>query len=153
MYSNTIDIFPDDDRNPIMFLYEETSIKGQTEYGKRNILTPEIGNVLLKITVECILKNHDRYWCDSTYYDKDDARIQNKKKIICIYVNIPDEFLEEDTKTIKLDILDDDSNIVNNNITERIFKCWKIPSKCGGPWFCNLYDIYVPIKVEYVKIT
>ena len=156
MYGNIIDTFPDDNKNPLRFYYDKNHVIGISDYSKRNIITPKVGEIVLKMTVRCIFRTHDGYCSGFEFFgDEDDMKkwLHQKSEICSIYFNIPDEFLDEETKTIRSDILDDDSNIIENEITEIVFKEWTVHSKCNGSGVCNLYDTYIPLKIEYVKIT
>lgn len=155
MYSNIIDTFPNDEENPIRFYYYSGQIKYMSGYGERNTIDPKSGDIVLKMTIKCTLKNHDGY-CSSfdIFSDEDkDSFIHSREQIEKIYLKIPDEFLDESTQKIREDILDNESNIINNEITERLFQEWEGHSDCNGSGCCTLYDIFTPVKIEYVLIT
>lgn len=159
MYGNIIDTFPDDNENPLRFYYDGTVITAISKYAERNIINPDVGETVLKMTVKSILKTHDGYCSgfdddsdEESDNDEKDLYIEKKEENHVIYFRIPDEFLDEYTNKIKSEILDSESNIINNNITKRIFKKWKSHSLCDGSRYCNLFDIYIPIKIEYVEI-
>lgn len=152
-----IDTFPDSEENPFEFSYYRHNIIPITDYASRNIVRDiHEGDVVLKMSVKIILRKHEGH-CSDIEYDSDDDDTPNyisKKEIfIAFYFKIPDEFLSINGKILE-DILDDDSNIILNETTERIFKEWISHSDCSpGSGCCNLYDTYIPISVEYVVIT
>ena len=152
MYSSIIDTFPDSN-NPIRFYYYNGKMKPLTGYAERNIIDPNIGDTVLKLTIKCIFKNHDGYCSSFDFYDYKDEIIHSNEQIKQLYINLPTEFLDEETQNIRSDILDDDSNIIENEISEILFKEWNGHSDCNGSGCCHLYDTFIPIKIEYVKIT
>ncbi len=153
-----IDTFPDSEENPLKFSYDVSSaaptIIPDGGYAIRNIVKrPQVGDVLLKMTVRIILRTHDGA-CSSIDYNGDDTPkyISKKETRLAVYFNIPDEFLGLDGN-IDDNLLDKDSNLIENDTTQRVFKEWTMHSDCGwGSGCCGMYDTYIPISVEYVVI-
>jgi hypothetical protein len=153
-----IDTFPDSEENPLKFSYDTSSaiptIFPETGYAIRNIVKrPQVGDVLLMMNVRIILRTHNgtRSCLDCDGDDRPEY-ISKKETMLAVYFNIPDEFLGLDGN-IDDNLLDEEIHIIESEITHCIFKGWTLHSDCGwDSGYCDLYDTYIPISVEYVVI-
>ena len=151
MYEKASGNFPDDNENPLKFFYDGISINPLTNYALANFTNPDKGETLLKMTVKCIYRNHDGYCSGFEYKRDNDSFIKKREELISFYFYVPNEFLDEENKKIKKEIIDSESNIIESKITKRIFKDWRIKSNCEGSGCCNLFDTYKPVKIEYIE--
>jgi hypothetical protein len=104
----------------------------------------------IKCTYEINIRDHvDDVYCSDHEYSDEEAEPFIVETMI-LYFIIP-KFLLEKNK-IKDEFLDDDSNIIINKKTEKIFNSWRLKSNCCGSEVCNYYDDYRVIKIEYVTI-
>lgn len=135
--------------NPLRFQYDiknDEPIYTNYSYMKDiRVLEPDIGDVLLKMTVKIIFKSHDGY---CSYFDDDTTGdyVHSETKTVAIYFKIPDEIKDRISELVE------DGNLINNEDTEIYFREWIMHSNCNGSGACNFMDSYEPQKIEYVEI-
>lgn len=139
--------------NPIAFCKHNSYYDFQTNFGQEHyVKEPEEGKTYLKFTIRYIERTHDGYCSGYDFERTDDVEIANKKiNILKLYFDIP-KYLCDENGNIKREYLRDESSLISNYETEDLFFDWTNHSNCDGSGYCNLFDTYIPIMIEYVKI-
>ena len=132
------------------FLFSNEETRKHNPVAKMNwIEEPETGEVLLKMTLRVIKREHGG-WCSEHDFSSEDFtegendKIYSTVTIKTIYFKFPEGFDE--------DWVDEECCVIENEDTEPLFKEWREHSDCEGSGYCNLQDTFIPIKIEYVKI-
>ncbi len=134
------------------YLYQDKQIYfGENTYARTHYTNHLVENAeYIKCTYEISFRDHidDVYCSDNEYSDEESEPF--RVDTMTLYFRIPKFLLEK--RRIKDEFLDDDSNIIKNEKTEKLFNSWRLKSNCYGSGVCNCYDDYKVIKIEYVKI-
>ncbi len=115
----------------------------------RWIEEPNEGDVLFKMTMRVIRREHGGYCSDYDFEGRDCKDDFVSKDIIkTVYFKIPEpNVFELNSDNIQ------DGEVIENDDTEPYFLEWTEPSDCDGSGYCQLNDTFIPIKIEYVQIT
>lgn len=137
--------------NPLKFIFQNDQVKFKfgryiNNYGKSlYVKNTEVGKYYLKCSFKILFRSHSGY-CSEQEEDNYECE---EEKIVKLYFNIPDVFLNSNGE-INNELINDDSNLIYNDDTKILFEEWEV-SSCSG--VCGYTDLYTPILFEYVTIT
>ncbi len=128
-----------------------------TQFGKSHFTDdPVVGGKYLKMTVRYVQRSHDdEGYCSYYNFSEDDPELPAyvvDDEILTVYMCIPEELCDTDGFLKEIYIDDEKELVKDNEDTEPYYESWTTHSDCRGSGVCNLYDSYVPVRIEYVEI-
>ena len=138
--------------NPFKFVYTSSKkIKFDPESNGKSlrVIKQESGKYYLKCTYIVYFRSHDGYCSQVEDCDKSGYELETQKLVV-LYFSIPSDLIDE-LGSINHNLLDNESNLINNEQTDHYYKTWTNQSACSGSCECGYTDLYWPQFIEVVK--